>query len=111
MTADEVFQLPRQFIGDGTFLLQVFGDSMVSAGISDGDWVFVARQQDARPGEIVAAMIDGDATVCYAPVPGLKPFQVVITYGLTDDTLAARLVYERLMPITGVRRDPEAANA
>jgi hypothetical protein len=61
--------------------------------------------------EDLTALTGGQEKRFMATVPGLKLFQVVITYGLTDDTLAARLVYERLMPITGVRRDPEAANA
>jgi repressor LexA len=61
---EDVFPLPRQVVGDGTlFLLQVQGDSMVDAAICDGDWVVVRQQPVAEPGEIVAAMIDGEATV------------------------------------------------
>jgi repressor LexA len=61
---EDVFPLPRQLVGEGTlFLLQVQGDSMVGAAICDGDWVVVRQQQVAEPGEIVAAMIDGEATV------------------------------------------------
>jgi repressor LexA len=45
------------------FLLRVAGDSMIDAAISDGDWVVVRQQEDAENGEIVAAMIDGEATV------------------------------------------------
>jgi repressor LexA len=41
----------------------VVGDSMIDAAITDGDWVVVRQQQDAENGDIVAAMIDGDATV------------------------------------------------
>jgi repressor LexA len=41
----------------------VVGDSMIDAAISDGDWVVVRQQQDADNGDIVAAMIDGEATV------------------------------------------------
>ena len=51
-------------VGDGTlFLLRVVGESMIDAAISDGDWVVVRQQPDADNGEIVAAMIDGEATV------------------------------------------------
>jgi repressor LexA len=51
-------------VGDGElFLLKVGGDSMVDAAICDGDWVVVRQQQVAENGEIVAAMIDGEATV------------------------------------------------
>jgi repressor LexA len=45
------------------FVLRVRGDSMVNAGIFDGDLIFVEKTEEARSGEIVAAMIDGEATV------------------------------------------------
>ena len=85
---EDVFPLPRQVVGDGElFLLKVAGDSMVDAAICDGDWVVVRRQPVAENGEVVAAMIDGEATVktfkqsdghlwllpqnsAYAPIPG-----------------------------------------
>lgn len=61
---EDVFPLPRRLVGDGElFLLQVRGDSMIDAAICDGDWVAVRRQPVAENGEIVAAMIDGEATV------------------------------------------------
>jgi repressor LexA len=85
---EDVFPLPRQLVGDGElFLLKVQGDSMIDAAICDGDWVVVRRQPVAENGEIVAAMIDGEATVktlkrtdghvwllphnaAYSPIPG-----------------------------------------
>lgn len=85
---EDVFPLPRQLVGEGElFLLKVVGDSMVDAAICDGDWVVVRRQPVAENGEIVAAMLDGEATVktlkrtdghvwllpqnpAYAPIPG-----------------------------------------
>jgi repressor LexA len=62
---DEVIPLPVDLVGnDPVFLLEVKGDSMVDAGILDGDLVAVRSQKDARDGEIVAALIDGEeATV------------------------------------------------
>ncbi len=61
---ESVFPLPREIVGEGTlFLLNVRGDSMVEAAITDGDWVVVRQQPVAENGEIVAAMIDGEATV------------------------------------------------
>jgi repressor LexA len=84
----DVFPLPRQVVGEGTlFLLQVRGDSMVDAAICDGDWVVVRQQPVADNGDVVAAMIDGEATVktfrradghvwllphnpAYEPIPG-----------------------------------------
>jgi repressor LexA len=61
---EDVFPLPRQLVGEGTlFMLQVVGESMVDAAICDGDWVVVHQQQTAENGDIVAAMLDGEATV------------------------------------------------
>ncbi|HVU91180.1 MAG TPA: transcriptional repressor LexA [Jatrophihabitans sp.] len=61
---EDVFPLPKSLVGDGTlFLLRVAGDSMIDAAIADGDWVVVRQQPTADNGEIVAAMIDGEATV------------------------------------------------
>ena len=61
---EDVYPLPRELVGEGTlFLLQVRGDSMIEAAICDGDWVAVRQQPDADSGDIVAALIDGEATV------------------------------------------------
>lgn len=61
---EDVFALPRQIVGQGSvFLLKVVGESMIDAAICDGDWVVVRQQNDAVNGDIVAAMIDGEATV------------------------------------------------
>ena len=63
-SVEDVFPLPKQLVGEGDlFLLRVVGDSMIDAAIADGDWVVVRDQQVAENGEIVAAMIDGEATV------------------------------------------------
>ncbi|ORB68870.1 transcriptional repressor LexA [Mycolicibacterium tusciae] len=61
---EDVFPLPKELVGEGSlFLLKVVGDSMVDAAICDGDWVVVRQQNVADNGDIVAAMIDGEATV------------------------------------------------
>ncbi|APF33777.1 MULTISPECIES: transcriptional repressor LexA [Microbacterium] len=61
---EEIFPLPRQLVGKGElFMLKVVGDSMIDAAICDGDWVVVRAQATADNGEIVAAMLDGEATV------------------------------------------------
>ena len=61
---DEVFPLPRQLTGKGDlFMLKVVGESMIDAAICDGDWVVVREQQNAENGDIVAAMLDSEATV------------------------------------------------
>jgi repressor LexA len=61
---EDVFALPRQLIGEGTmFMLEVRGDSMIEAAICDRDWVVVRQQQTANNGDIVAALLDTEATV------------------------------------------------
>jgi repressor LexA len=63
-SVEDVFALPRQLIGEGTmFLLAVRGDSMIEAAICDGDWVVVRQQPTANNGDIVAALLDNEATV------------------------------------------------
>ncbi len=61
---EDVFALPKQLTGDGElFMLNVVGDSMIDAAICDGDWVVVRRQHTADNGDIVAALLDDEATV------------------------------------------------
>ena len=85
---EDIFQLPTRLTGHGElFMLEVHGDSMIDAGILDGDFVVIRSQSTAINGEFVAAMIDGEATVKefsrtsdhiwllphnqdYAPIPG-----------------------------------------
>ena len=54
---------PSLFRGDGLFILTVSGESMINAGIFDGDKIVIRQQSSAENGEIVAALIDGMATV------------------------------------------------
>ena len=61
---EEVYPLPQSLVGKGElFLLKVVGDSMIDLAICDGDFVVIRSQKSAEKGEIVAAMIDGEATV------------------------------------------------
>jgi repressor LexA len=61
---DDVLSLPRELTGRGNvFGLRVRGDSMIDAAICDGDIVVIRQQSEAHSGQIVAAMIDGEATV------------------------------------------------
>jgi repressor LexA len=61
---EEMFPLPRTLVGSGElFMLKVKGDSMIDAAICDGDWVVIRTQKTAENGDIVAAEIDGEATV------------------------------------------------
>ena len=88
MIFEDAFLLSRQITGAGAlFILKVSGDSMIHAAISDGDWVVVRQQNEARNGEIVAAMVGHEVTVktykeedgrvqlmpqnpAYEPIPG-----------------------------------------
>ena len=66
-----VFHLPTSMTGHGDlFMLEVAGQSMIDAGIFDGDYVVIRSQNDARNGEFVAAMIDGEATVKELSITG-----------------------------------------
>ncbi|MEU0035563.1 MULTISPECIES: transcriptional repressor LexA [unclassified Streptomyces] len=85
---EDVYSLPRQIVGDGDlFALTVSGDSMIDAAICDGDIVTVRRQDSADHGDIVAALLEDEATIkvlhrqdgrvwlmprnaSYAPIPG-----------------------------------------
>ncbi len=61
---EDVMPLPRTLVGKGElFMLKVVGESMIDAAICDGDWVVVRQQGNAENGEIVAAMLDDEATV------------------------------------------------
>lgn len=64
---EDTFLLPRKIVGFGTlFMLRVAGDSMINAGITDGDYVIIRQQEKVVSGDIVAALIDGiesEATV------------------------------------------------
>ena len=61
---EETLALPTSVVGDASsFVLRVRGESMVNAGIYDGDYIVVKEQRDAHDGEIVVALIDDSATV------------------------------------------------
>jgi len=61
---DEVFPVPTRLVGGGDlFMLKVVGESMIDAAICDGDWVVVRQQNAAENGDIVAALLDDEATV------------------------------------------------
>ena len=64
---EDTFLLPRKIVGHGTlFMLRVAGDSMINAGITDGDYVIIRQQEKVFSGDIVAALIEGiehEATV------------------------------------------------
>ena len=61
---EEALTLPTSVVGDSSsFILRVRGESMINAGIFDGDYIVVKEQHDAHNGEIVVALIDDSATV------------------------------------------------
>ena len=61
---EEYFRLPASFVGEGTFfLLRARGDSMTGVGVDDGDLVLVRAQSEAAEGQIIVALVDGEATL------------------------------------------------
>jgi repressor LexA len=61
---EEIMPMPRSLVGDGTlFMLEVRGDSMIDAAVCDGDYVVIRQQPIAENGEMVAALLDNEATV------------------------------------------------
>lgn len=60
---EQTLPLPAEFAGEQTFILKVRGDSMIEAGILNGDFVVVRQQNTATNGDVVVAMIEDDATV------------------------------------------------
>lgn len=61
---EDTFTLPTEIVTDSSsFVLEVHGESMINAGIFNGDFIVVREQKSAMNGEIVVAMIDGEATV------------------------------------------------
>jgi repressor LexA len=60
---EDIIPLPKQLVGEGDLImLRVVGDSMINAAIADGDWVVIRRESDVENGDIVAAMIENDAS-------------------------------------------------
>ena len=60
----DTFPIPIDFVGNSeSFMLTVRGESMIEAGILDGDYILVKRQNSARNGQIVVALIEDEATV------------------------------------------------
>jgi len=60
---EQTLSLPAEFAGEQTFILRVKGESMIDAGILEGDFVVVKQQNHASNGDIVVAMLDDEATV------------------------------------------------
>ena len=100
--AEDTVRVDRFFLGRGAgegrpvFALRVKGESMIEAGIFDGDYIFVRKQPEARRGDIVVAMIDGEATVKY--------------YHPDGDTIVFRPGNRALLPIIVRRRDFKSVN-
>jgi len=87
------------------FALRVKGDSMINAGIHDGDYVFVRRQQTADKGDIVVAIVDGEATVkIYQPINGkvhLRPANDDMEPTLVDPAVSDLMIVGK---VTGMMR-------
>lgn len=95
---EDTVQVDRFFIGShrDVFALRVRGDSMIEAGILNGDYIFVRKQPTARPGEIVVVMINDEATVKYFHPEG--------------DQIVFRPANRAMQPIVVRRRDFKPVN-
>ena len=87
--------LPAEMAGESTFILRVRGDSMVEAGILDGDYVVVKQQSAATNGDIVVAMIDDEATV-------KRFFKEADRVRLQPENSALEPIYTRDVQVLGV---------
>ena len=86
-SVEETLPLPEDFTGDGTlFMLRVRGDSMIDAGILDGDFIVARSQNNANTGDIVVAGIPGEEAT-------------VKTYSTTEDRVVLIPANERLEPM------------
>jgi repressor LexA len=100
--AEDTVRVDRFFLGRAgesgreVFALRVKGDSMIEAGIFDGDFLFVRKQADAKRGDIVVAMIDGEATVKY--------------YQPEGDAIVFKPANRAMAPIVVRRRDFKSVN-
>ena len=92
---------PAWLKGEGNFLLRVKGDSMIEAGIFDGDLALIAPQPIAENGQIVVALIDGEATLkrffiddtCIRLIPENRHMQpIVIRKGEAEAVVVGRLL-------------------
>lgn len=70
---DDFVEFPKEYVGSGEFFaLSVKGDSMTGAGILDGDIVLIKKQSKADSGDIIAALVDGEATLKRLQLKGKK---------------------------------------
>jgi repressor LexA len=95
---EDTVRVDRFFIGQNrdVFALRVFGDSMIEAGIFDGDYIFVRKQPTARTGDIVVAMINDEATVKY--------------FHPSEDRIVFKPANSRMRPIEVRRTDWKPVN-
>lgn len=92
---EEYYMLPQNLVGgDEVFILSVQGESMIEAGILDGDFVIVRRQSHAENGDIVVAMIDDEATV-------KRIFYEKTRVRLQPENSAMRPIYTREVTVLG----------
>ena len=87
---DDLVPLPAQFVPNGeAFMLRVSGDSMIDAGIHDGDYAIVSSTSSAHEGDIFVAMVDDEATVKYFHRHGggfeLRPANETLSPIFVDD--------------------------
>ncbi|MEX1271673.1 MAG: transcriptional repressor LexA [Acidimicrobiia bacterium] len=94
---ENVMALPTDLVGNGpVFMLEIKGDSMIDAGILDGDYVVIRRQDHARDGEIIAALVDGEE----ATVKRLRRADGKVML-ISENPAYAPMIFERDVAIIG----------
>lgn len=93
---EEYYRLPAAFIGEGDFfMLRAKGDSMIEAGIDDGDTVLIKKQNVAKEGQIVVALMDDEATLKrYYRIPGKKEYRLHPENKSYEDIIVSDLVIQ-----------------
>ena len=98
---EELFALPEEFTGSGeTFMLKVRGDSMVEAGIFDGDYVVVRHQPEANDGDIVVSALRGLVSYWYQPTAPWHHWNLTLMTSLSSAKLSLFFVASRTLPST-----------
>lgn len=93
---EEYYRMPVVFVGEGDFfMLKAKGDSMIEAGIDDGDTVLIRKQNVAREGQIVVALMDDEATLKrYYKIPGKKEYRLHPENKKYEDIIVSDLVIQ-----------------
>ncbi len=93
---EEYYRMPVVFVGEGDFfMLRAKGDSMIEAGIDDGDTVLIRKQNVAKEGQIVVALMEDEATLKrYYKIPGKKEYRLHPENKKYEDIIVSDLIIQ-----------------